>query len=130
MNTIKCIFDSNKVCDDCGECDRCDLDSHKTCDNCGKCLNIEKSDMRAVRVDEVVDNIDDALDYEDELKALDSDLQVGTADADEDDGEEGNEVWEYIDDVEGLNDLLNDKEKFEKYAEEEYPGLIKLRKLN
>lgn len=36
-----CLLDENKVCDDCGECDRCDLDPNKICDNCCKCIAIE-----------------------------------------------------------------------------------------
>jgi hypothetical protein len=127
VNNIKCIFDLNKTCDDCGECDRCDLDKNKTCDNCGKCLDMDKSDMRAVRVDEVVDDLDEVQEYEDVDEI--EDLNQGSEEGDSDIEEADNEVWEYIDDIDGLSDILNDKENFEKYAEEEYPGLIKLKKI-
>ena len=40
----KCLLDEDKICDDCGECDRCDLDPNKICDNCCKCLAIEDAD--------------------------------------------------------------------------------------
>lgn len=129
MDNIKCIFDSNKVCNDCGDCDRCDLDVNKICDNCGKCIEPDNTDMRAVRVDEVIDDIDEAKDFEDDLDTLvddlDSEGETNTADEDE-----TNEVWEYIDDIDGLNDLLNDKESFSKFAEEEFPGFIKIKKIN
>ncbi len=42
MKNIKvCVLDENKMCDDCGECNRCDLDPNKICDNCCKCIAIE-----------------------------------------------------------------------------------------
>lgn len=34
-----CELDENKVCDNCGECERCDLNPKKICDNCGKCID-------------------------------------------------------------------------------------------
>ncbi len=37
----KCILYDDKICNDCGECNRCDLDPNKICDNCCKCLEIE-----------------------------------------------------------------------------------------
>ena len=48
-----CLLDENKLCDDCGECDRCDLDPNKICDNCCKCLAIEDADseFRTVTLD-------------------------------------------------------------------------------
>lgn len=47
-----CLLDDNKVCDNCGECDRCDLDPNKLCDNCCKCLAIEdESEFRTVTLD-------------------------------------------------------------------------------
>ena len=36
-----CILDENKICDDCGECNRCDLDPDKICDNCCRCIAME-----------------------------------------------------------------------------------------
>ena len=41
-----CIFDDEKICDNCGECDRCDLDPNKICDNCGKCLDEYNTDEK------------------------------------------------------------------------------------
>lgn len=35
---MQCVLNDNKVCDNCGECNRCDLDPNKICDNCCKCL--------------------------------------------------------------------------------------------
>lgn len=36
-----CVLDDNKICDDCGECNRCDLDPEKICDNCCRCIAME-----------------------------------------------------------------------------------------
>lgn len=37
-----CVLDENKLCTDCGDCNRCDLDLNKICDNCCKCLETDK----------------------------------------------------------------------------------------
>lgn len=49
----KCVFDENKICDDCGECDVCDLDKNKICDNCGKCIGLD-ADSRAIEIEDVI----------------------------------------------------------------------------
>lgn len=38
---MQCLLEPEKLCDDCGKCDRCDLDPTKLCDNCFKCLEPE-----------------------------------------------------------------------------------------
>ncbi len=48
-----CIFESEKICSDCGECYRCDLNSTKKCNNCGKCLELEGYDTKAIKIDEI-----------------------------------------------------------------------------
>ncbi len=48
-----CILDENKVCTDCGECDKCDMDSSKICDNCGKCVGLG-ADSRAIEIEDVI----------------------------------------------------------------------------
>lgn len=123
MNNIKCIFDLNRICDDCGDCDKCDLDDGKICDNCGKCIEVKNGDMKEVRIDDIIEDIDDARNYEEE--------DSSTFESDNMDKEdEKNEVWEYIDDIDGLNDILNDTDKFDKYAVEEFPGFIKIKSKN
>ncbi len=35
----RCVLHTDKVCNDCGECDdRCELNPEKICDNCFRCL--------------------------------------------------------------------------------------------
>ena len=48
-----CVLDENKICNDCGECDKCDLDSSKICDNCGKCIGMD-ADSRAIEIEDVI----------------------------------------------------------------------------
>lgn len=47
----------DRMCIDCGECDRCDLDPNKICDNCGKCIHAG-ADYRAIEIDEVFESED------------------------------------------------------------------------
>lgn len=49
----KCVLDEEKLCIDCGECDKCDLDPDKICDNCGKCIGMD-ADSRAIGIDDVI----------------------------------------------------------------------------
>lgn len=51
-NLRECVL-YDRICMECGECDRCDLDPEKTCDNCKKCL-LENADYRAIRIDGVL----------------------------------------------------------------------------
>ena len=51
MKQEKCIFDENKICDNCGECEFCDLDPTKLCDNCGKC--IQMNDFVSIKIDSI-----------------------------------------------------------------------------
>ena len=51
--TEYCILDENKMCNDCGECDKCDLDNNKICDNCGKCIGMD-ADSRAIEIEDVI----------------------------------------------------------------------------
>lgn len=48
-----CMFDDNKLCDNCHDCEICDLDSSKICDNCGKCIAVEK-DYETIEIDRIV----------------------------------------------------------------------------
>ena len=49
-----CELDPNKVCDDCGECDKyCIYDSSKLCDNCFMCLESEE-DYAEIKITDVI----------------------------------------------------------------------------
>ncbi|MBC2581375.1 hypothetical protein [Clostridium sp. DJ247] len=155
MNREYCIFKTSKPCNNCGECDRCDLNSSKLCNNCGKCLEAQGFDMKAIKIDEIVDDDKESIEVEKELAkesndvgSNENDYQLNKVDFyDEDNGESVilnqeyddelsddsyNDNWdeniEYIDDIEGLSEVLEDKDKFEDTIFEEYPGLIRFKK--
>ncbi|KGO15366.1 hypothetical protein [Clostridium botulinum] len=154
MNRETCIFNYTKKCTDCGECEICDLDPNKKCDNCGECLQREGIDTQAIKIDEIKEdkNFVDKEDLkkvlkEDErelesLKEFEEDLENGILeetellkDYDENFKEQGlyaienveGVQIEYIEDVDGLSELMEDESRLKKVAYEEFPGLIKIR---
>jgi len=57
-----CLLDEEKICDDCGECNRCDLDPNKICDNCCKCLEQSDEEYAELPIQDVVlENTDSYL---------------------------------------------------------------------
>ncbi|SCJ22788.1 Uncharacterised protein [uncultured Clostridium sp.] len=52
-----CILDEEKICDDCGECDRCDLDPNKICDNCCHCIDTD-TDYGEIEIDGIYTDIE------------------------------------------------------------------------
>ncbi|PIH05704.1 hypothetical protein [Clostridium combesii] len=154
MNRETCIFNYTKKCTDCGECEICDLDQNKKCDNCGECLQREGIDTQAIKIDEIKEdkNFVDKEDLkkvlkEDEkelesLKEFEEDLENQILqetellkDYDENFKEKGlyaienveGVQIEYIEDVDGLSELMEDESRLKKVAYEEFPGLIKIR---
>ncbi|HCL4479222.1 TPA: hypothetical protein N2D99_001269 [Clostridium botulinum] len=154
MNRETCIFNYTKKCTDCGECKICDLDQNKKCDNCGECLQREGIDTQAIKIDEIKEdkNFVDKEDLkkvlkEDEkelesLKEFEEDLENEILqetqllkDYDENFKEQGlyaienveGVQIEYIEDVDGLSELMEDESRLKKVAYEEFPGLIKIR---
>ncbi|MBQ3597033.1 MAG: hypothetical protein II988_04370 [Clostridia bacterium] len=54
MEEIKCVYNKEKVCNDCGMCDEfCELDPNKKCDNCEKCLNFDM-DYKAIQITKII----------------------------------------------------------------------------
>jgi len=52
MKGEKCeLYD--RVCIECGECDRCDLDPNKVCDSCGKCLEMDKN-YKIIKITKII----------------------------------------------------------------------------
>jgi hypothetical protein len=148
-----CIFNIKKICDNCGECDICELNRSKKCDNCGKCLELEGYDVKAIKIDEVFEHEEieeileeDIVDVEvDEIEAVEDNLTDNDeidkipkiSDYDEFLAEEeilkqnkdeyipeNNETWEYIDDIDGARELLENEEDNSELLKEKFPGLI------
>ncbi|OFI07754.1 hypothetical protein CLOACE_01020 [Clostridium acetireducens DSM 10703] len=124
MENKLCIFNSNKVCNNCGDCIKCDLDKNKTCNNCGKCLELEGYDLKAIKINEI---IEDSEDYT-ELDIPKDDLDYSQEYLLEEDLKEEDIKIEYIDDITGLKEVLEDEDLFKKVAIEQFPGLIRLKK--
>lgn len=113
-----CVFNKSITCKDCGECYACDITPNKKCNNCGKCLELEGYDTKAIRIDEIMseeegETIDPVIDEE----------NSNTVDTSED-----SPIWEFIDDIKELKDLLEEDKVASEGAHEEFPGLIILDK--
>ena len=48
----ECILEADKICTNCGECDKCDLDPNKVCDNCSKCIDVD-DEYAVIEIDEI-----------------------------------------------------------------------------
>jgi hypothetical protein len=48
----ECLLDTDKECNDCGQCEVCDLDQTKICDNCCHCL--DDADYKAIEITEII----------------------------------------------------------------------------
>ena len=151
-----CIFNNKKICNDCGECEVCELNSNKKCDNCGKCLELEGFDVKAIKIDEVFEDagtekLDDDIYNRSEIEVLDveedntenkneemekiEDYESFLAEEElsklnkDDYIPQNNEVWEFIDDIDGVKELLEDEEDNSELLQEEFPGLIRLKNM-
>ncbi|MDV3427875.1 MAG: hypothetical protein LIR50_12760 [Bacillota bacterium] len=96
-----CILYEGKVCDDCNECNICDLDKNKICNNCGKCLQMEGIDIRAVKIDEIIEDPEELKNFNEENKEY---------------PQEDDFIYDFIDDIKDLKDIIAEEN-------EEYPGL-------
>lgn len=111
-----CIFNEKKLCDECGDCMRCDLDSSKLCNNCGKCLEMEGYDLKAIKIDDIIDDTDEAKVVQKE----------GLVEDNSDFLKEDSPLWEFIDDIKDIKDIETEDILGNKKLDmhEEYPGLI------
>ncbi|QGU95191.1 hypothetical protein GOM49_08885 [Clostridium bovifaecis] len=122
-----CIFKTNEPCNDCGECNKCDLDSKKLCNNCGKCLQLEGYDARAIDIDEIIDDISEVSNDIDENRKdrnEDENIDIDNLALLNKDLKDSDIRVEYIEDIDGLSDLLEDIHKAEGFMKEAFPGLI------
>ncbi|EDS77953.1 conserved protein containing Zn-finger domain [Clostridium botulinum C str. Eklund] len=127
-----CILETNKECNNCGECNKCDLNPNKKCNNCGKCLELEGYDTKAINIEQIFEEDDNDYDKEEfklsneasdasnieELAEINKDLT------------ESDVKMEYIDDIDGLKELINDDTNTNSLINEVFPGFIVLGKSN
>ena len=133
-----CIFKEDTVCTNCGDCDICDLDKNKICDNCGKCLDIEGYDSKSVFIDKIIEDETEIIKFqseEDNLEDEDFEEESQFLNDYDDDYESTKEDelpfdLELIDDIDGLNELLEDEEMKSKLIEEKTPGFYVIKKGN
>lgn len=132
-----CVLNPNKICVNCGECDRCDLDPNKTCNNCGKCLNVDGFDTRSIKIDDVIEDEAEVQKFEaeheeDSANEFDEVNETELLDDYNDDyidtDEKGEVPFELIDDIDGLSEILEDEKKRKKYTSETYPGMFIIKK--
>ena len=85
-----CVIDSEKICDNCGDCERCELDPNKICDNCCKCLEISdvEEDYKVFPLKE--------------LEGLSHDAEEGQTSL----------LWEDEDDLDEMDDEMEDDLEF------------------
>ncbi|MDP4145683.1 MAG: hypothetical protein Q8936_14555 [Bacillota bacterium] len=135
-----CIFNSNKTCNDCGECDRCDLKPDKTCNNCGKCLELQGIDTKSIKIDAIIsdpeeaEKLKDEIEYELDDKENDTELDENYELIDDEytrDSEVEGDLnsldtdeltYEFIDDIDGLQELMEDEARLKDVATEQFPG--------
>ncbi|ARC85065.1 hypothetical protein U732_3938 [Clostridium argentinense CDC 2741] len=138
-----CIFDENKNCSNCNECNLCELNNNRACDNCGKCLQLEGYDVKAIKIDEVFEdkkqnttfknynekiNIEDFSDFDLEEDSEDNyddsleEVSSGYIDALDDENN-----WSYLEDIDKIKELLENGEDISSLGSEVFPGLISLK---
>lgn len=69
----KCVLNSNKVCDNCNQCNMCSLDPTKVCDNCFRCLDTDEKDYIDIPISELIGDEDSVV-----VKAGEMELIVST----------------------------------------------------
>lgn len=52
-----CVLE-DRLCTECGECDRCELDPNKICDNCCKCIDTD-AEYRGIQINDILLNTED-----------------------------------------------------------------------
>ena len=52
-----CVLE-DRICIQCGECDRCELNPTKICDNCCQCIDTG-ADYRGIQIDDILINTEE-----------------------------------------------------------------------
>jgi len=138
-----CELNSNKKCDNCGKC--LELEGYDV-----KAIKIdevfenEANDADAIELQEKEDNsyeedkielhTDDKANYNEanELPVIeDYESFLATEELSNVDKDgfipENNEVWELIEDIEGVSEILENEEENSELLQEEFPGLMRLK---
>lgn len=52
-----CVLE-DRLCTECGDCDRCELNPDKICDNCCQCID-STADFRGIQIEDILLNTED-----------------------------------------------------------------------
>lgn len=122
------VFNDSEFVDD----DNCIYDSNKICDNCGKCLEAEGVDIRAIKIEEIAkvseetsiktsESLEEEIDdQEDSVEVFDESSFL--------EEEEYEDAWDHIEYIDDVQSILDDDIALEENSEEIYPGLIRIKR--
>ena len=137
-----CELNSNKKCNNCGKClelEGYDVKAIKI-DEVFEAEELEEDFYNKNEIDleddqDIIENVievNELLKPEELIKFDDYNLLLADKESSklskQDFIPENDEVWEYIDDVEGVKELLENEEENSELLHEEFPGLITLKK--
>jgi len=124
------VFNNSEFVDD----DNCIYDSNKICDNCGKCLEAEGVDIRAIKIEDIAKvseetsiKASESLTLEEEIDDQEDSVEV----FDESnffEEEEYEDAWDHIEYIDDVQNILDDDIALEENSEEIYPGLIRIKR--
>lgn len=122
------IFNDSEFVDD----DNCIYDSNKICDNCGKCLEAEGVDIRAIKIEEIAKvseetSIDSSESLEEEIDVEEDSVEVFDESSFLEE-EEYEDAWDHIEYIDDVQNILDDDIALEENSEEIYPGLIRIKR--
>ncbi|MBU3160632.1 hypothetical protein KPL37_12835 [Clostridium frigoris] len=140
-----CELNSNKKCDNCGKClelegfDVKAIKIDEVFENAGTgkldddIYNVDKIDEPALEEGTIDNKVEETSKDEEasKIKAYEAFLAEEKQEKLNKDKyiPENNEVWEFIDDIDGAKELLEDEEDNSEFLKEEFPGLIRLKKV-
>jgi len=122
------IFNDSEFVDD----DNCIYDSNKICDNCGKCLEAEGVDIRAIKIEEIAKvseetSIEASESLEEEIDDEEDSVEVFDESSFLEE-EEYEDAWDHIEYIDDVQNILDDDIALEENSEEIYPGLIRIKR--
>lgn len=123
------IFNDSEFVDD----DNCIYDSNKICDNCGKCLEAEGVDIRAIKIEEIAKVSEETSIYsseslEEEIDDEEDSVEVFDESSFLEEEEEYEDAWDHIEYIDDVQNILDDDIALEENSEEIYPGLIRIKR--
>ncbi|QLY82048.1 hypothetical protein [Clostridium intestinale] len=122
------VFNDSEFVDD----DNCIYNSNKICDNCGKCLEADGVDIRAIKIEEIAKaseetSIQASESLEEEIDDQEDSVEVFDESSFFEE-EEYEDAWDHIEYIDDVQNILDDDVALEENSEEIYPGLIRIKR--